>query len=110
MRRVPHSGGDAPGGRLIAQAIEVETAGEVRRPVAFILDGRRYEVEQVLDMWQDTGFGLAAPLKKNWRLRHHRNYYRVRTAEGEVFEIYLERSRVGLRHGRPRKWYASRKL
>ena len=104
------AGPEGDAGRLIARPIEVETAGEVRTPVAFTLEGRRYEVEQVLETWQDSGFGLAAPLKKNWRLRHHRNYYRLRTTEGEVFEIYLERSRVGLRHGRPRKWYASRQL
>ena len=108
MERQP--GQESAAGRLIARPIEVETAGQVRTPVAFTLAGRRHEVEHVLEMWQDHGFGRAAPLKKNWRLRHHRNYYRVRTTEGEVFEIYLERSRVGLRHGKPRKWYVSRQL
>ena len=106
----PLDTGDAASGPLLASPIEVETAGEVRVPTAFTLEGRRYEVEQVLEMWQDHGYGMAAPLKKNWRLRHHRNYYRLRTTEGEVFEIYLDRSRVGLRHGKPRKWYATQRL
>jgi hypothetical protein len=97
-------------GEFVGRRIEVVTGGKVREPVSFRLGGREYEVAEVLETWQDHGFGMAAPLKKNWRLRHHRNYYRVRTKDGEVFEIYLDRTRVGLRHGQPRKWYLYRKL
>ena len=95
---------------FVGRRIEVVTGGKVREPISFHLGGREYEIAEVLESWQDHGFGMAAPLKKNWRLRHHRNYYRVPTKEGEVFEIYLDRRRVGLRHGRPRNWYLYRKL
>ncbi len=97
-------------GEFVGRKIEVVTGGKLIEPTSFRLVGRDYEIAEVLESWQDHGFGMAAPLKKNWRLRHHRNYYRVRTKEGEVFEIYLDRTRVGLRHGRPRNWYLYRKL
>jgi hypothetical protein len=97
-------------GRFVGRPIEVTTAGPVRVRASFRLGDREYEVSEVLDTWQDHGFGMAAPLKKNWRLRHHRNYFRVRTAEGEVFELYLDRTRVGLRHGTPHRWFLYRQL
>ncbi len=97
-------------GEFVGRQIEVVTGGKVKEPIAFRLDGRDHEIAEVLESWQDHSFGMAAPLKKNWRQRHHRSYYRVRTKEGDVFEIYLDRSRVGLRHGQPRKWYLHRKL
>jgi hypothetical protein len=99
-----------PATEFVGRPIEVRTTGEVRVPASFRLEDREYEVAEVLEAWQDHGFGMASPLKKNWRLRHHRNYFRVRTTEGEVYELYLDRTRVGLRHGAPRRWFLYRKL
>ena len=93
---------------FIGREIDVITNGEIRTPVAFRLGDRDYRIAEILDIWQDHGFGLAEPLKKNWRLRHHRNYYRVRTGEGEVFEIYMDRG--SLKHRERRRWYVYRKL
>ena len=95
-------------GQFIGREIAVTTGGEIKEPVAFRLGDQEHEVAEILEAWQDHGFGLAEPLKKNWRLRHHRNYYRVRTREGEVFEIYLDRG--FMKHPERRKWYAYRKL
>ncbi len=95
-------------GQFIGREIEVTTGGEIKEPVAFRLGDQEHEVAEVLEAWQDHGFGLAEPLKKNWRLRHHRNYYRVRTRRGEVFEIYMDRGSV--KHPELRRWYAYRKL
>lgn len=95
---------------FIGRSVEVKTTGEVRVPASFRLGDREYQVAEILEMWQDHGFGTASPLKKNWRLRHHRTYFRVRTTEGEVYELYLDRARVGLRHGAPRRWFLSRRL
>jgi hypothetical protein len=93
---------------FLGRQIEVTVGGEVKTPVAFRLGGQEHRIAEILDVWQDHGFGLAEPLRKNWRLRHHRNYYRVRTSEGEVFEIYMDRG--SLKHPERRRWYASRKL
>jgi hypothetical protein len=100
---------DQPG-EFVGRPIEVTTTGEVRVPASFRLNDREYEVAEILETWQDHGFGMAPPVKKNWRLRHHRSYFRVRTAEGEIFELYLDRTRVGLRHGAPRRWFLYRRL
>ena len=99
-----------PPSEFVGRPIRVTTTGEVPVPASFRLGDRDYEVGEILQMWQDHGFGMASPLKKNWRLRHHRNYFRVRTTEGEVFELYLDRTRVGLRHGAPRRWFLYRRL
>jgi hypothetical protein len=93
---------------FIGREIEVTVGGEVKAPVAFRLGGQEHKVAEVLDGWQDHGFGQAEPLRKNWRLRHHRNYYRVRTSEGQVFEIYMDRGSV--KHPERRRWYVYRKL
>jgi hypothetical protein len=95
-------------GEFIGQPIEVQQAGDIKTPVGFRLGNTEYEVAEVLESWQDHGFGLAEPLKKNWRLRHHRNYYRVRTSSGELFEIYLDRG--SLKHPERRRWYLYRRL
>jgi hypothetical protein len=95
-------------GEFIGRPIEVRQAGDIKTPVAFRLGDTEYEVAEVLEAWQDHGFGLAEPLKKNWRLRHHRNYYRVRTVDGNVFEIYLDRG--SLKHPERRRWYLYRRL
>jgi hypothetical protein len=34
-------------------------------------------VQKILSTRVDRRFSKAAPQKKTWRLRHHRNYYRV---------------------------------
>jgi hypothetical protein len=99
-----------PPGEFIGKPIQVRMTGEVRVPASFRLGDREYEVAEILETWQDHGFGMASPLKKNWRLRHHRNYFRVRTTEGDVFELYLDRTRVGLRAGAPRRWFLYRRL
>jgi len=93
---------------FIGREIEVTVEGEIKAPVAFRLGGQDYKIAEILDVWHDHGFGLAEPLRKNWRLRHHRNYYRVRTSEGEVFEIYMERG--SLKHPERRRWYVYRRL
>ena len=95
---------------FIGRPIEVKTTGEVRVPASFRLGHREYRVAEILEMWQDHGFGTASPRKKSWRLRHHRTCFRVRTTEGEVYELYLDRARVGLHHGAPRRWFLSRRL
>ncbi len=90
------------------QEIKVVTAGEVRTPVSFTLDGREYPVKEVLEVWQDAGFGHSET-SRTWRTRHHRTYYRVETEEGEVYEIYFDRG-TSLKHPEFRKWFLTRRV
>ncbi len=89
---------------FIGRRIQVRCEGLVKRPVAFRLDDDEYEIEAIVEEWQDWGFGKADRLR-NWRTRHHRNYYRVRTTGGDVFEIYCDRPK-------PARitWYAFKRL
>ena len=89
---------------FVGRPIQVRCEGFVKRPVAFSLGDREYQIETIVEEWQDWGFGKT-DRQRNWRTRHHRNYYRVRTTDGQMFEIYCDRPKLARV-----KWYASRRL
>jgi hypothetical protein len=91
---------------LISEPVEVEMCGgpsELQEPEAFAWRGERYEVAQVLSAWTEVGFG-AGERTRTWYRRRHRNHWRVRTADGGVYELYMDRS------GSRRSWVLARKL
>jgi len=93
---------------FFGRKIEVVTNGEVKAPVSFTLDGVEYPVAEVLEFWPDSGFSFGET-NKTWRTRHHRSYYRVKTTEGEIYEMYYDRG-TNLKHPEFRKWYLTRRL
>jgi len=95
--------------RYFGRQIDVATGGEVKVPVSFRLDDREYVIAEVLESWPDHGFGKSSAGRKRWWQRHHRNYYRVKTAEGEVYEIYYDRG-TSLDHSELKKWFLTRRL
>jgi hypothetical protein len=89
---------------FIGRQIQVRCEGFVRKPVLFRLGDEEHKIEAIAEEWQDWGFGKA-DRQRNWRTRHHRNYYRVRTTAGYMFDIYCDRSQ----RARP-AWYAHKRL
>ncbi|MFQ6048285.1 MAG: DUF6504 family protein [Phycisphaerae bacterium] len=75
---------------FIGQVIEVQTAGQVKRPVAFVWQGQTFRIARILASWHDYSMpqGLRRP---RWTMRRHRNYYHLETDDGQRFEIYLDR-------------------
>jgi hypothetical protein len=94
---------------FFGRQIDVTTGGDVRVPVSFRLDAREYIISEILESWPDHGFGKSSAGRKRWWQRHHRNYFRVKTAEGEIFEIYYDRG-VNLKHPEFKKWFLTRQL
>src|SRR3990170_3340886 len=96
---------------FIGKEIEVGLSDDaVRLPQRFKLAGREYQVTEVVSTWQDHAYsGLPAP-RRGWQGGSQRQFYRLRTAQGETFEIYVE-TPAG-RRGRAGKarWYAQRRL
>ncbi len=91
--------------RFMDREIEVEAAEDApRRPVAFKVGGRRYVVAAVVSTWDDEAPGAA----RDWRQRHHRTFYRLRTEEGDLFDVYYDWSE-SRRHHRDR-WVLHRRL
>lgn len=90
--------------KFVGERIEVETSQEEPRPLSFSWRGRDYHIQKIIRSWQDHGFSPAAPRKRSWLLRRHRNVYLVETTGGVRFEIYLDRGA-----GR-RDWYLYRQL
>jgi hypothetical protein len=91
--------------RFIDDRIEVELEGTIRQPRAIVWRGARIKVADILHVWSDWGFSVAAT-QRNWRTRRHRNYYRIRTEDGRLFEIYLDR---GTKPGRE-AWFLFQEL
>jgi hypothetical protein len=61
------------------ERVEVECYSGYRadeRPVAFTLDGQRWEVREVVDRWYEGGLSPGRPVL---------NYFKVLTTEGRVF-------------------------
>ena len=93
--------------RFMDREIQVETAeAEPRRPTAFSVGGRRYLVADVISTWEDEAPGSA----RDWhqRQRRQRTFYRLRTEEGELFDVYYDWSE-SRRHHRDR-WVLHRRL
>ncbi|MBI4267023.1 MAG: hypothetical protein HY668_01480 [Chloroflexi bacterium] len=95
--------------QFFSKEIEVTVAGDIKVPVAFSLDGRQYEISEIVDSWHDYGYGKAPLRRKRWWHRHHRTYYRVKTAGGQVFEIYHDRG-TSLEQARRGKWFLYRRM
>lgn len=76
--------------RFIGEGIEVEAGKCYPELKSFVWRGHKHGVKRVVAAWQDYGF--ASWMKKpRWWQRHHKNYYRIETDEGRLFEIYCDR-------------------
>jgi len=93
-------------GSFISEEISVTRDERQGHPVSFRWKGIEYSVGEVIACWQDWGFAGGAPARKTWRMRRHRNYYRVETTDGAVFELYHDRG-IKITGG---KWYLHSRL
>lgn len=95
---------------FIGQEIQVTLSeGWVRQPVSFHFEDREYVVAEILAGWHEHGFFDDSRRRHRWWQRRHRNWYRVMTDEGEVFDIFHERGATG-KHPERRKWFLFRRL
>ena len=76
---------------FIDEAIVVESEELTTAPKAFVWRSVRYEVAEVIKMWQDWHTPPGAKHAQRWMHRRHRNCFVVRTTGGEIFELYLDR-------------------
>lgn len=81
------------GEKFIAEPIKVVYDFDSLKPVSFTWDKKEYKIAELINAYQDFGFSSVGPKKKNWRIRHHRNYYIIKTADGEKFRLYLDRAK-----------------
>ena len=98
---------------FVGREIEVTLSeDEAPVPLAFRLGHRQYKIVEQLARWEDHAFA-ALRRGRDWRERQQRRYYRVRTEEGEVFELYVDWSPARRRRkgGAPAtRWYLHRRL
>jgi len=95
--------------QFFGQEIEVSVSDEIKVPTSFRLGDREYVISDIIEAWHDYGFGRSSLRRKRWWQRHHRNYYRVRTTQDEIFEIYYDRG-TSLKHPERKKWFHHRQL
>lgn len=77
--------------RLISHPISVQRDIKYGLPVSFVYEGQEHGIKEIEATWQDWGFPGGAPRRKDWRMRRHRNFYRIVTSGNEVYEIYHDR-------------------
>ena len=95
--------------QFFGRKIDVATSGEVKIPISFRLGDREYVIAEIIETWHDYGFGKSPLRRKRWWLRRHRNYYRVKTTEGKIFEIYYDRG-TKPEYAERKKWFLYRQL
>ena len=91
---------------FLGETITVDEGDGVRGPVRFRLRGKTYETVELERVWQDRGQPSTVK-HPDWRTRHHRNWFDVRTKSGERFRIYLDR---GTKKGARWTWVAERRI
>jgi hypothetical protein len=77
--------------KFISAEITVTRDEQSGDPISFTWGDREYVIGEIIAVWPDWGFSAGAPRKKNWRMRRHRNCYRVETSDGQVFDLYHDR-------------------
>ena len=76
--------------KAIDREIEVELGDdEPKVPKAFRLDATRYSVAGLLRTWPDAALA-STPRTANRRSRPSRTFFRVKTEEGTIFDIYCD--------------------
>jgi len=99
---------------FLGKAIEVELGeGEAPSPVAFRLGKTEHRVAEVLQRWEEQGSGQQIPGHLDRHGQGQRVYYRVRTSEGEVYELYVDWQadrRLGKRRQEKSRWFAHRRI
>jgi hypothetical protein len=91
--------------KFLGQTIQVKTAEGRIEPTQIRVEGRWLSVAEIVADWFDTGHG-ATPLKsRDWRTRHHRRQFHVKTADGSVYHLYCD---YGDRRGKV--WVLVRKM
>jgi len=99
---------------FIGKAVEVELGeGEAPSPAVFRLGKREHRVAEVLQRWEEQGSGQQIPGHQERRGQAQRVHYRVRTDEGEVYELYLDWQadrRLGKRRQEKSRWFVHRRI
>jgi len=98
---------------FVGREIEVTLSeGEAPAPLSFRMGSRQYKIAEQLASWQDRTLG-ARQRGREWSQQQQRRYYRVRTEEGEVYELYADWSpRRRRKKGQTgdTRWYVHRRL
>ena len=94
---------------FLGKEVEVTLSDEVPpRPTAFRAGSREYAIAERLATWQDNSFaGMKRPRGRPGP--EQRTFYRVRTKEGEVYELYADWS-PSRRAAEATRWYLHRRL
>ncbi|MCP4566632.1 MAG: hypothetical protein GY841_03515 [FCB group bacterium] len=77
--------------QFISEEIAVVRSEDNGDPVSFRWNGRDLAIREIIAVWPDWGFPAGAPKRKTWRMRRHRNCFRVETSDGAVYEMYHDR-------------------
>lgn len=97
---------------FVGREVEVRLSEDDQAsPVAFRLGDREYKIAEQITSWQDRAFGQQRG--RDQRPQRQRQHYRVRTEDGDVYEIYADWSPARRRRqgaGHTVRWYLHRRI
>ena len=98
---------------FVGREIEVTLSeDEAPAPLAFRLGAREYKIVEQLATWEDHAFA-ALRRGRDWREQQQRRYYRVRTEDGDVYELYADWSPARRRRkagAQSTRWYVHSRI
>jgi len=101
------AGGHVPR-RFFGKQIDVVTEKCPAIPVSFFIEEECHKVDEILLVWHDYKFP-DDDRKHRWWQRKHKNFYRLRTVAGRIFEIYFDLD-SGSKNNDSRRWYVTKKF
>lgn len=91
-----------------SQEIKVLLSEELKIPISIQMgESERRKILEILEAWHDYGFGRSVVQRKRWWHYRQRSYYRVKTQDDKVLEIYQDRGTI-FEQAQKEKWYLSR--
>lgn len=78
---------------FISEQMEVVRGSTDNMPVQFFWRKQKKVITRIIAAWQDWGYPPGV-YKTNWRLRRHRNYFKVLCNDQNIYEIYLDRKNI----------------
>ena len=95
--------------RFFGKRVDVVTDEGSPNPTELAFEGEIHAVSEILLMWRDYSFPSNFR-RHSWWQRRHRNYYRLRTNQERIFQLYFDRGTGKKSDGPVRRWYITREF
>ncbi len=94
--------------RFFGMRIDVVTEKCSAIPASFFIEEEFHKVDEIFLVWHDYKFP-DDDRKHRWWQRKHKNFYRLSTVAGRIFEIYFDLDSRS-KNSDSRRWYVTKEF